>query len=99
MSPPTLPALRKRLLHEPPRPERIRASPRARWYVVGAVCVGAFMGQLDVSIVTLALPHIGASLNASAGEVRWVSLSYLLVLACTLIPVGRLADRLGRKLL
>ncbi len=99
MHPPTLPALRKRLLHEPPRPERIRASPRARWYVVGAVCVGAFMGQLDVSIVTLALPHIGASLNASAGEVRWVSLSYLLVLACTLIPVGRLADRLGRKLL
>jgi MFS family permease len=102
MDPPStspLPALRKRLLREPPRPERIRESPRARWYVVGAVCVGAFMGQLDVSIVTLALPHIGASLNASAGEVRWVSLSYLLVLACTLIPVGRLADRLGRKLL
>jgi MFS family permease len=93
------PALRERLLREPPRPVRIRESPRARWYVVGAVCVGAFMGQLDVSIVTLALPHIGASLHATAGEVRWVSLSYLLALACTLIPVGRLADRLGRKLL
>ncbi len=94
-----LPALRRRLLHEPPRPARIRESPRASWYVVGAVCIGAFMGQLDVSIVTLALPRIGAGLHAGAGAVRWVSLSYLLVLACTLVPVGRLADRLGRKLL
>ena len=57
------------------------------------------MGQLDVSIVTLALPRIGAGLHAGAGAVRWVWLSYLLVLACTLIPVGRLADALGRKLL
>jgi MFS family permease len=96
---PPLPALGRRLLREPPRPARIRESPRACWYVVGAVCVGAFMGQLDVSIVTLALPHIGAGLHAGAGAVRWVSLSYLLVLGGTLVPVGRLADRLGRKLL
>jgi EmrB/QacA subfamily drug resistance transporter len=94
-----LPALGRRLLREPPRPTRIRESPRARWYVVGALFVGAFMGQLDVSIVTLALPHIGASLDVGRGAVSWVSLSYLLVLACTLIPVGRLADRFGRKLL
>ncbi len=93
------PALRRRLLREPPRPARIRASPRARWYVVGAVCIGAFMGQLDVSIVTLALPRVGAGLHAGADAVRWVSLSYLLVLAGTLVPVGHLADRLGRKLL
>jgi MFS family permease len=97
----TSPCLRcvRRLLREPPRPARIRESPRARWYVVGAVCIGAFMGQLDVSILTLALPRIGASLHAGPGAVRWVSLAYLLVLACTLLPVGRLADRLGRKLL
>lgn len=57
------------------------------------------MGQLDASIVTLALPHIGASLHVSAGAVRWVALSYMLVLTATLIPVGHLADRFGRKLL
>jgi MFS family permease len=95
----SLPTLRRRLLREPPRPARIRESPRARWYIVGAVCVGAFMGQLDVSIVTLALPHIGSDLHVSPGAVRWVSLAYLLVLACTLVPIGYLADRLGRKLL
>jgi MFS family permease len=57
------------------------------------------MGQLDASVVTLALPRIGADLGEGAGAVRWVSLAYLLVLACALIPVGLLADRVGRKLL
>ncbi len=87
------------LLREPARPARIRESSRASTFVVGAVCVGAFMGQLDASIVTLALPRIGAGLDESAAAVRWVSLAYMLVLACTLVPVGLLADRFGRKLL
>jgi MFS family permease len=57
------------------------------------------MGQLDASIVTLALPRIGADLHAGPGAVRWVALVYLLVLTGTLVAVGALADRVGRKLL
>ncbi|HEV3322197.1 MAG TPA: MFS transporter [Solirubrobacteraceae bacterium] len=91
--------LRERLLREPARPARIRESSRASAFVVGTVCIGAFMGQLDASIVTLALPRIGAGLGEAASAVRWVSLAYMLVLACTLVPVGLLADRFGRKLL
>jgi EmrB/QacA subfamily drug resistance transporter len=89
----------RRLLHEPRRPAAIRDSPRAPRYVVGTVCIGAFMGQLDVSIVTLALPHIGADLHVGTGAVQWVALSYLLMLTGTLAAVGQLADRFGRKLL
>jgi EmrB/QacA subfamily drug resistance transporter len=93
------PTWTKRLLVEPRRPARVRDSPRAAWLVVVSVCIGAFMGQLDVSIVTLALPRLGQTLHASVGAVEWVSLSYLLVLVCSLTAVGRLADRAGRKLL
>ena len=46
----------------------------------GAVCVGAFMGQLDASIVTLALPTLQRTFHAGLGAVTWVGLSYLLVL-------------------
>ncbi len=67
--------------------------------MVGTVCIGAFMGQLDASIVTVALPHIGDSLHAGAATVQWVALSYLFVLLGALIFVGQLADRFGRKLL
>ncbi len=57
------------------------------------------MGQLDVSIVTVALPRLGRELHASVGAVEWVALAYLLVLVATVAAVGRLADALGRKLL
>jgi EmrB/QacA subfamily drug resistance transporter len=66
---------------------------------VATVCVGAFMGQLDASIVATALPFIRTNLHASIASVEWVVLIYVLVLAGTVAAVGRIADRVGRKLL
>ncbi len=88
-----------RLLVEPRRPQVIRDRPNAPWFAVAAVCVGAFMGQLDASIVTVALPTLQRTFNASVGAVTWVGLSYLLVLVASVIAVGRFADMWGRKLL
>ena len=87
------------MLTEPPRPARIRALPSAPWLAVATVCVGAFMGQLDASIVATALPYIRINLHASIASVEWVVLIYVLVLAGTVAAVGRIADRVGRKLL
>lgn len=88
-----------RLLIEPRRPQVIRERPNAPWFAVAAVCVGAFMGQLDASIVTVALPTLQKTFDASVGAVTWVGLSYLLVLVATVTAVGRFADMWGRKLL
>jgi MFS family permease len=87
------------LLVEPPRPAAIRARPNAHWYVVGTVCVGAFLGQLDASIVTLVMPTLRHQFHASLGGVEWVALAYLVVLVSTVTAVGRFADMVGRKLL
>ena len=57
------------------------------------------MGQLDASIVTVALPTLQRTFGVSVGAVTWVGLSYLLVLVATVIAVGRFADMWGRKLL
>jgi EmrB/QacA subfamily drug resistance transporter len=57
------------------------------------------MGQLDASIVTVALPSLQKSFHSSVGSVTWVGLSYLLVLVATVTAVGRFADMWGRKLL
>jgi EmrB/QacA subfamily drug resistance transporter len=88
-----------KLLVEPRRPPSIRERPRAYWLAVAAVCVGALMGQLDASIVTVALPTLQRSFHSSVGSVTWVGLSYLLVLVATVTAVGRFADMWGRKLL
>jgi len=84
---------------EPRRPERVRRLPRGYLLAVAAVCVGAFMGQLDASIVTLAFPSLEHSFHSDVASVSWVGLSYLLVLVATVAAVGRFADMVGRKLL
>ena len=88
-----------RFVVEPRRPASIRRRPNAYWLAVAAVCVGAFMGQLDASIVTVALPTLQRTFHASVGAVTWVGLSYLLVLVATVAAVGRFADMWGRMLL
>src|SRR5947199_7040168 len=81
-----------RLGAEPPRPDAVRTSPLAQWLVVGTVCIGAFMGQLDASIVTLTLPTLRKVFHASLGDVEWVALAYLVVLVATVVAIGRLGD-------
>jgi EmrB/QacA subfamily drug resistance transporter len=89
----------RRLLVETRRPRAVAAHRNAAWFVVASVCVGAFMGQLDASIVTLAFPTLQRQFDAPLGSVTWVGLTYLLVLVASVAAVGRLADMIGRKLL
>ena len=63
------------------------------------MCFGAFMGQLDASIVTLAFPTLRHAFGASLASVQWVGQAYLLVVIGLLTAVGRYADMVGRKLL
>ena len=65
---------------------------------MGTVCFGAFMGQLDASIVTLTYRPVQTEFHAGLAGVEWVSLAYLLVLIALVVPVGRLSDADGRKL-
>ncbi|MFC5720689.1 MFS transporter [Streptomyces gamaensis] len=100
--PATTPVRRHRwpaaLTRERPRPDLVRGHPRAWWLAVATVCFGAFMGQLDASIVTLTYGSLRTGFAASLAAVEWVSLAYLLALVALLVPVGRLSDTYGRKL-
>ncbi len=86
------------LLAERPRPVRVRDSRLGWWLAIGTVCLGAFMGQLDASIVVLTYPALESRFHASTAAVEWVSLGYLLTLTALLVPAGRLSDAHGRKL-
>jgi MFS family permease len=86
------------ILREAPRPAAVRESRRAPWLAVGVVCFGAFMGQLDASIVTITFPAMEHAFGDPVAVVQWVSLVYLLGLVALLAPAGRLGDAAGRKL-
>lgn len=86
------------ILVESARPRAVREHPWAGWLAVGTVCFGAFMGQLDASIVTLTFPALQHEFRAPLAAVQWVSLAYLLALVGLVAAAGRVADAAGRKL-
>lgn len=74
-------------------------APRHLWLVVALVCTGAFVGQVDATIVQLALPTLGKVFDAPLQHISWVALAYLLAFASFLPIFGRLCEMLGRKML
>lgn len=71
-----------------------------KWTVLGIVAVGVFMATLDASIVNISLPKISSAFQVPLnGTVEWVIISYLIVIASSLLTLGRLTDMVGRKLL
>src|SRR5579862_7716193 len=68
-----------------------------RWKALTIVCAAFFMTILDVSIVNVALPSIGKSLNFSESNLQWVLTAYAITFGGFLLLGGRAADVLGRR--
>jgi EmrB/QacA subfamily drug resistance transporter len=68
-----------------------------KWSPLVAVCLGGFVLLVDVTIVTVALPDMARSLNASFTGLQWVIDAYALALAALVLAGGSLADHIGRR--
>jgi len=71
--------------------------PQRPW-ILAVLASVAFMAQLDLFIVNIAIPAIGRSFGgAGLSNVSWVLNAYAIVFAALLVPAGRLADHFGRR--
>src|SRR4051794_6624641 len=61
------------------------------------MCVGYFLVLLDVTIVNVALPNIGAGIGASVSGLQWVVDGYALALASLMLAGGTIGDLHGHK--
>jgi EmrB/QacA subfamily drug resistance transporter len=68
-----------------------------RWQALILLCSAQFVVVLDASIVNVALPTIGTSLNFSQDNLPWVVNAYVLTFGGFLLLGGRAADLLGRR--
>jgi EmrB/QacA subfamily drug resistance transporter len=84
---------------EPPPAAILARQPYYEWLIVGVTCIGAFIGQIDGSIVQLALPALTEVFDRSVDDVRWVAILYPLVYAAFLPVASRTCEIYGRKLL
>lgn len=64
---------------------------------VALTSIGFAVVQLDVTIVNVALPGIGAKLGTSVAALQWVVDAYTLSFAVLLLTAGALSDRLGAR--
>lgn len=73
------------------------ASTREMWTVTSVVTFGAFLTQLDATIVNVSLSTLAQDLHSSLSTIHWVTSGYLLALALVLPLNGWLVDRFGAK--
>ncbi len=77
-------------------PATTAADPR-RWRLLALLGVAQFMLILDVTVVAIALPHIGADLALSRATLTWVVSAYTLMFGGLMLLGGRAADLFGTK--
>ncbi|MBF6572169.1 MFS transporter [Nocardia farcinica] len=67
------------------------------WGMLITLCVVLFLDGLDVSMIGVALPSIGAELDMSTSTLQWLVSGYVLGYGGLLLLGGRTADLLGRR--
>lgn len=68
-----------------------------RWWILGTVIIGTFLGRLDGTIVNLALPKIINDFGISVSAAGWIATAYILANAIFVPIWGKLGDKIGRK--
>jgi DHA2 family multidrug resistance protein-like MFS transporter len=74
-------------------------APEAAGLVLLSLILVAAVANLNLSVANVALPDIGAAFNASQTALDLVAVGYSLGLAASVLWLGALGDRYGRKLM
>jgi EmrB/QacA subfamily drug resistance transporter len=69
----------------------------SKWVVLAVAGSGVYMSTLDSGLLNVALPTLQREFGAPVTSVQWVVLAYVLCITGLLLPMGRLADIVGRK--
>ncbi|MGH8880518.1 MAG: MFS transporter, partial [Stackebrandtia sp.] len=81
---------------ETPKPHSRGWSPKL-WAILFVAGLAMFLDALDVSMVGVALPSIGAELGLETASLQWIVNGYILGYGGLLLLGGRAADLLGRR--
>ncbi len=69
-----------------------------RRYVLIAAILASAMGFIDGTIVSIAIPAIRSSLDASLADAQWINNAYMLALSALVLFGGATGDRYGLRL-
>src|SRR5262245_5512772 len=77
--------------------ESIRKAGRREWIGLVALALPCLIVVMDLTVLFLAVPTLTAALKPSPSQLLWIVDSYGFLLAGSLITMGSLGDRIGRR--
>jgi MFS transporter, DHA2 family, multidrug resistance protein len=72
-------------------------SGRGGWLGLGVLALPTLLVTADLSVLFLAVPKLTRDLHPSSSELLWITDVYGLMIAASLITMGTVGDRIGRR--
>jgi DHA2 family multidrug resistance protein-like MFS transporter len=76
--------------------EAQRATKR-EWFGLAVIALPCMLYSMDLTVLNLAVPSLTASLNPTASQLLWIVDIYGFFIAGSLLTMGTLGDRIGRR--
>src|ERR687887_1443323 len=70
---------------------------RREWLGLAVIALPCLVYAMDLTVLNLAVPHLSADLRPSSVQLLWIVDIYGFLLAGSLITMGTLGDRIGRR--
>src|SRR5881398_3416314 len=70
---------------------------RREWIGLAVLALPCLLYAMDLTVLNLAVPRLSAELRPSSAQLLWIVDIYGFVLAGSLITMGALGDRIGRR--
>src|SRR5918992_697784 len=71
---------------------------RREWLGLAVIALPCMLYSMDLTVLNLAVPSLTADLNPSAAQLLWIVDIYGFFIAGSLLTMGKLGDRIGRRL-
>src|SRR5512145_504791 len=70
---------------------------RREWIGLGVIALPCLLYSMDLTVLHLAVPQLSADLEPSSAQLLWIIDVYGFLVAGSLITMGTLGDRIGRR--
>ena len=67
-----------------------------KYWAFGALSIGMLASVMDHGSVNIALPAVADQFHTGLPTIQWIVIGYALTISALLLPMGRLADMVGR---
>jgi DHA2 family multidrug resistance protein-like MFS transporter len=78
-------------------PEQTPRAGRREWIGLAVIALPCLLYSMDLTVLHLAVPQLSADLEPSSAQLLWIIDIYGFLVAGSLITMGTLGDRIGRR--